>query len=140
MRDIGLPNQIPHSNGRWLADNTERKRAVVKIVRRGLCGNRDFEFRLAAGCTKLREAASQRQDQCLDAPNTRREKMRIDKQFHDGRLAGSVSFISLSDALASAFFAANSSPSFATVFNGQYIGFGPTTLVVTFRWQTIFLF
>jgi penicillin-binding protein-related factor A (putative recombinase) len=64
--------------------------------------------------------------------------VRIDQQLHGGRLAGSASFIPRTDALASAFFAANSSRSFATVFNGQYIGFGATTRVVTFPSQNIY--
>jgi len=82
MNDMGGAYHMPQLDESWLADDTKRKRPIIKFIRLRLCDECNFELWIAACCAKPGEAAGQRKHKCFNAADARRKKMRIDKQLH----------------------------------------------------------
>lgn len=82
MDDIARANEAPELKQARPADYTERKRAVVVILRRFLRHQSDFEFADAVRIAQLGKPAGQGKNDGLDATNTGGKKVRIDQQLH----------------------------------------------------------
>lgn len=82
MDDIGSAYQIPQLDQSWPADDTKRKRRVVKSIRGRLRDEHEIKFRIAVGRAKFRETPSERQYNGFDTANAWCEEMGIKKNFH----------------------------------------------------------
>ena len=82
VEDIARANEAPELKQAWLANDAERKRAVIEIFCWFLRHQNDFEFAGAIRIAELGKAASKRKDDGLNATNTRGKKVRIDQQLH----------------------------------------------------------
>lgn len=75
MEDVGYADETPEMEEDGLADNAKRERAIVKIAGRRLCDDGEIEFGCAVRRAELGKATGKRQDDSLNAADTRREEV-----------------------------------------------------------------